>query len=74
MIRSSVIWHWMSVVKPRKNLHILVELDDHTLISGNMADVDGVRSFISDNPLDRSKSAVYSEDEILQWCVAPEAD
>lgn len=71
--KQSLVWHTIMEKMPGTNQHILVELDDYTIISGNMTrKADDIYWFAPDYQLKDKNMQLIWIDSILRWCAYPE--
>lgn len=64
-MKQLLTWHTLDEKEPPEKHHLLVELDDYSMVSGNMTPEN--ESFVADR-----SCALYWRDEILRWCEYPE--
>lgn len=64
-MKQLLTWHTLDEKEPPEKHHLLVELYDYSMVSGNMTPEN--ESFVADR-----SCALYWRDEILRWCEYPE--
>lgn len=69
-MKRKMKWYALYEKMPEINHHILVELDDYSIVSGNMSEYGGITVFCPDihGTIDKHIGPEY----ILRWCKYPE--